>query len=68
MPMFHYLNVGLGVILAFVGVKMMLAEVYKIPVWVSLGVIALVLAVTLAASVWAARRKQAGEWPPAELE
>jgi len=44
---FRYLNVGLGVILGFVGVKMLLVDVYHIPVWASLGVIAAVLAVTI---------------------
>ena len=68
MPMFRYLNVGLGIILAFVGVKMILAEVYKIPIWVSLVVIAVVLGTTLAASVWAGKREQERKWPPPELE
>ena len=57
MPMFRYLNVGLGIILSFVGVKMLITELYKIPVLVSLGVIAAVLVVTVAASLWASRRE-----------
>jgi tellurite resistance protein TerC len=56
MPMFRYLNEGLGVVLGFVGVKMLLADVYHIPVLVSLGVVAVVLAASLLLSVWAARR------------
>ena len=56
MPMFRYLNVGLGVILTYVGVKMLLQDVLKIPVWISLIVIAVVLAVSLGYSVWEARR------------
>ena len=40
---FDYLQTGLAVILAFVGVKMIIAEWYHIPTFVSLGVIALVL-------------------------
>jgi tellurite resistance protein TerC len=44
MEKFHYLKFGLGLVLAFVGVKMLLAEVYKIPVGISLGVIAALLA------------------------
>ncbi|MEQ8716481.1 MAG: TerC family protein [Acidimicrobiales bacterium] len=48
---FRYLNRGLGVILAFVGVKMIIVEWYHFPTAVSLGVIAGVLAVTIFASL-----------------
>jgi len=44
MEKFHYLKVGLGLVLAFVGIKMLLADVYKIPIGISLGVIAALLA------------------------
>jgi tellurite resistance protein TerC len=40
---FHLLKYGLSVVLAFVGVKMILAEWYKIPIGVALGVVGLVL-------------------------
>ena len=53
---FRYLGVGLGVILAFVGVKMLLADVVHVPTPVSLGVIATVLTVTVVASRRAERR------------
>jgi tellurite resistance protein TerC len=53
---FRYLNVGLGVILGFVGVKMLIANVYHLPLWLSLGVIALALAVSVLASLLADRR------------
>ena len=43
MGRFHYLHVGLALVLAFVGVKMLLADVYKVPIAVSLGVIAALL-------------------------
>jgi tellurite resistance protein TerC len=56
---FRYLNRGLGVILAFVGLKMLLLEVVHLPTFVSLGVIAAVLAVTIAASLRADRRDHA---------
>jgi len=56
MPMFRYLNVGLGFILGYVGVKMLLQDFYKIPAWVSLIVIFVVLALSLGYSVWEARR------------
>jgi tellurite resistance protein TerC len=41
-----YLKRGLAVVLAFVGVKMMVSDLYHMPVWISLGVIALILAAT----------------------
>ena len=53
MVLFHYLNYGLSVILVFVGVKMVIADFYKIPIPVALGFIALVLALSVAASlIW----------------
>ncbi len=39
MGRFHYLNVGLALVLAFVGAKMLLTDLYKVPIVVSLGVI-----------------------------
>jgi len=53
---FRYLNVGLGVILAFVGVKMIISEWYHMPTAVSLAVIAGVLTVTIWASLRADKR------------
>lgn len=48
---FHFLKLGLSVVLVFVGAKMLLTDIYKVPVGVSLGVIALVLATAVAASL-----------------
>ncbi len=48
---FTYLQQGLAVILAFVGVKMIIAEWYHIPTWLSLLVIALVLTSSIAFSI-----------------
>jgi tellurite resistance protein TerC len=48
---FSYLQEALAVILAFVGVKMIIAEWYHIPTLLSLGVIALVLTVGIVASI-----------------
>jgi tellurite resistance protein TerC len=53
---FRYLNVGLGVILAFVGTKMLIVELWAVPTWLSLLVIAGALAAAVAASVRADRR------------
>ena len=50
MDKFHYLKIGLGVVLAFVGVKMILAHTaWKIDTLVSLGVIVIILATSV---VW----------------
>ena len=48
---FHLLNYGLAVILVFIGTKMCLIDVYKIPVGASLGVVVGILAVTMLLSV-----------------
>ncbi len=48
---FHLLNYGLAVILVFIGAKMCLIDVYKIPVMVSLGVVVGVLALTMLLSL-----------------
>ncbi len=48
---FHYLKLGLSAVLTFVGVKMVLVDLYKIPVVASLGVIATILAISVVASL-----------------
>ncbi len=53
---FYYLKLGLSVVLVFVGTKMMLVDIYKIPVGLSLGVIFIILAVSIIASLWRAKR------------
>jgi tellurite resistance protein TerC len=57
---FDYLQPGLAVILAFVGAKMILAEWIHIPTFLSLGVIAAVLAVAIVASIKLDRPDQHG--------
>jgi tellurite resistance protein TerC len=56
---FHLLSYGLAVILVFIGTKMLLIDVIKIPVLVSLGVIMAVLAITMVWSVRTAPRIEA---------
>lgn len=51
LDLFVYLRYGLGVVLSFVGIKMVLADVYKIPIGISLVVIAVVLTITIVASL-----------------
>ena len=56
MGRFSYLKLGLAVVLSFVGVKMVLADIFHIPTALSLGVIAVVLTVAIVASIMRARR------------
>jgi tellurite resistance protein TerC len=66
MDKFHYLKIGLGVVLAFVGVKMLLGHSpWKIDTLVSLGVIVSVLAASVLAS-WRWPKKLPTPGPPAE--
>jgi tellurite resistance protein TerC len=47
---FVYLKVGLSLVLIFVGAKMLLMDVYKIPIVASLGIIASILGLSIAVS------------------
>ena len=53
---FYYLRPGLAVILSYVGVKMILTDIYHIPAALSLLVIAGILAITIVASIMRAQR------------
>lgn len=57
MDMFRYLNIGLALILVFIGVKMLLSSYIHVPIEISLGVIALVLTISVAASLLIPQRK-----------
>ena len=60
MDKFHYLKVGLGAVLTFVGVKMLLAHsAWKIPTLISLGVVVLILAIAVVASLMRPRKPKA---------
>ncbi|HZN95669.1 MAG TPA: TerC family protein [Myxococcales bacterium] len=66
MGKFTYLKVGLSLVLAFVGTKMLIAGVYKVPILLSLGVIAALLAGSVAASlVWPPKAEVKPEVPDA---
>ena len=54
---FSLLKYGLAIVLMFVGVKMMLIDVFKIPVLISLGVVATIIATSIILSL----RKDARE-------
>jgi len=62
MDRFSYLKLGLSVVLAFVGTKMVLVDIYKIPTTVSLAVIAGILITAIVASLL---RKDDVDGPPA---
>jgi tellurite resistance protein TerC len=51
MQSFHYLHYGLSAILVFVGLKMLLLDLYKMPVGVALGVVGAILAVSVVLSM-----------------
>ncbi len=53
---FHLLNYGLALILVFIGTKMLLLDIYKIPTAVSLGVVLSILTITM---LWSARTAKA---------
>jgi tellurite resistance protein TerC len=54
---FYLLNYGLAIILVFIGTKMCLVDVYKIPVLYSLGIVVGILAITMLLSVRSAPSK-----------
>ena len=51
MGRFHYIKVGLALVLGFVGVKMLISGVLHVPVGISLAVIALMIGGSIAASL-----------------
>ncbi|MEI8315023.1 MAG: TerC family protein [Verrucomicrobiota bacterium] len=59
MNVFHFLHYGLSLILVFVGVKMIGAHWFKIPIGIALGVVAGVLVASVVASlIWPAKKTQ----------
>src|SRR5258708_6461991 len=62
----RYLQAGLGIILAGVGIKMLLSDLYQMPNWASLIFIAVVLLATVGAS-WLADRRDLQAVPPSGL-
>ncbi len=59
MNLFHYLKFGLSIILSFIGVKMLIMDIYKIPISMALGFVVFVLIASIIASKI---------WPKAEEE
>ncbi|MCL2829476.1 MAG: TerC family protein [Betaproteobacteria bacterium] len=58
---FHLLKYGLAIVLIFIGVKMLIVDWFKIPVFFSLGVVTLVLAASVALSWLSAKSHDQGE-------
>jgi tellurite resistance protein TerC len=61
MPLFHYLKYGLSIVLMFVGIKMLIAEYYKIPTGIALGVVLVVLVIAVIASIIRNRRNKTAD-------
>ena len=59
MDLFQYLHYGLSCVLIFVGLKMLLSNVYKMPTWVALVVVAGVLGTSVLASLLAPKKARA---------
>jgi tellurite resistance protein TerC len=55
MGRFHYLKYGLAGVLMFVGAKMLVSDLYEIPIWLSLAVIVSAIGAAVVASL---------AWPP----
>jgi len=55
---FKYLDVGLAVILIYVGLKMLASDVFPIPSLISLGVVVIILGVTIAVSLLLTREEE----------
>jgi tellurite resistance protein TerC len=51
LPRFQYLKTGIALVLIFVGLKMLVADVYDVPIGISLGIVASVLVVSVVASL-----------------
>ncbi len=54
---FHLLKYGLAMVLVFVGAKMLIIDFYKIPVALSLGIVGLIIATFMFASLWVTRKR-----------
>lgn len=57
---FHLLKYGLAFILIFIGIKMLLLDIYKIPVGFALSVVGIVLLVSMVASLYVSRPRGKG--------
>ena len=65
---FSLLKYGLAIVLMFIGVKMLLIDLYKIPVAVSLGVVAAIIATSVVLSLKKEARERAREGSKEEVK
>jgi tellurite resistance protein TerC len=65
---FHLLTYGLGLILAFVGTKMLIVDWYKVPVFWSLGIVAFILAGAIFASLLIPARFPSSKAEPKNID
>jgi tellurite resistance protein TerC len=61
MNLFHYLKFGLSIILTFIGVKMLVVDLYKIPTSAALGFVVFVLVASVIASVIWPKKEESKE-------
>ncbi|WP_122901776.1 TerC family protein [Acinetobacter sp. B51(2017)] len=54
----HYLPYGLGIILLFIGFKMLMLDVFHMPIWISLSFIVVVLGITAWLSIRHSKRQE----------
>ncbi len=60
---FHLLKYGLAFILVFIGIKMLLLDIYKIPIGFALSVVGIVLVTSMLASLWVTRKPSSASEP-----
>jgi tellurite resistance protein TerC len=58
MDKFQYLKLGLSAVLTFIGIKMVIVDLYHIPVGLSLAIVASILTISILASLWKARKTE----------
>ena len=58
MDKFQYLKLGLSAVLTFIGIKMVIVDLYHIPVGLSLAIVASILTIAVLASLWKARKTE----------
>jgi tellurite resistance protein TerC len=63
---FHLLKYGLAMVLVFVGVKMLIVDFYKVPIGIALGVVAIIIASSIFASLAATRGNGVSKQPAKE--
>jgi len=59
MDKFQYLKLGLSAVLTFIGIKMVIVDLYHIPVGLSLVIVASILTIAVLASLWKTKTEEA---------